>query len=480
MSDVLRSLREREGWRPGQAYILRYTDNQPDDTEIGLLGSMENGIDEKNMSVSGVLSTDIRSRDGDRLLSLGVDLSEFLPVPSATLNHNNNIPLGKAKNRNGESTLRVSNGIVDVETFFTQGNHACQQWFALVVDNVIRGLSIQAKPIWSLAIEDFDQNTKRFLGHTFPKSIMRGYSHVVNPDNLECLVRALEPTSRFDGGPLVPEIVRALQPFAPPKVPWSNGWTPEKTMPDKPADATRTVDQIKPSPAVKYNIGDLTDVTFEELETLRAMLPTDPAIKIKFRDKELTQLQIELIRKAEIKRGPPMEPAAQETASNSDTGGDDSDEGDEMKPGAQRCMECYHALRAAHEIHRSNAEAEEEWSPLREGFAKVADGLEGHRDAIRAMAEKHYPDVEFGFDEEETPEGQQDKEPKGKENETPAARSLKQGRLAFLKRFLRSCGLVRSRELAELKKLEPVFDTIQKQQKEILRNQRRMDSRRLV
>ena len=427
--DKLRTVTPNQ-WNPARAYLLR--DAQAE-SEIGLANTMANeSIDVKTMSVEGVISTDSRSLDRDILESAGVDLSHFSATPTFFLNHNLDLPLGKAMDPSGKLTVRLEGSQLVTRSYFAQSSMVAGQYFALVAEGVLRGLSIRARPDWSAAVEvyDTDKLPPTFMGMRFPKSLMLEYSHVTLPDNRECVTRAL--SKQFDGKPLCEEIVRALKPFELVAPPWANGWTPETKDMSTPAATT--------TPAV-------TPATTPAPDVARDGGTKNPSPDATPREKVTN---------------PTREGAEDKKA-------EDNGEEIEMLPGAKALSEVHAAFQAHQQSARAVGDLAKSWmgkmenESVRDILESIHGEMTKHSDEMgeyvqmcRDAIEKEYPDLKMEFEDEPD-----ETKPEAEKENADAERVAKS---VFWARFAKRSAAVRDAQLDELKELEPVFARILREQ----------------
>jgi phage head maturation protease len=252
-SKLMNRLKQESGqFRPEHAYVVRDSgaDGRPLLGKATLAAVDYSGIDQAAMSVPCIISTTDRDRYGDWIESRGCLTEQYAVNPVVLLNHNSGgLPIGKAEDTNGNLTVRIEDKRVLARTFFSQRSETAAQVFHLNVERVMRGVSVGFNPIPEDTEEVYDQSSPpQFLGNLFSRWHLVEYSHVTIPANYMCTnleeagwvaekLRTLLSRNLIDGRPIVPELVRSLSPFVPPR---SLPWTPATSrQPEtrKPIDA---------------------------------------------------------------------------------------------------------------------------------------------------------------------------------------------------------------------------------------------------
>lgn len=242
----VRSCQQGSPWDARWAYPLRDVDASP--MALGKLDAVaDDAIDLAAMSVHCVVNTPALDRYGTVIVPAGCDFQEYKSVPVVLCNHSSwSLPIGKAEDPNRNCTVEVSPEAVTARTFFTQSVELAVQVFHLIAERIFRGVSVGFDPDFD-AIEwilDDEETPPRIVGAIFHRWKMLEYSHVTIPANPECTTRALH-RGRVDGRPMLPEIKRALEPFALTRQLWTGGYDPETRSMSQPTNPPPAA----PSPA---------------------------------------------------------------------------------------------------------------------------------------------------------------------------------------------------------------------------------------
>ncbi len=157
------------------------------------------------MSCRVVISTSSPDRSDDVVVTKGIDLGDHSRNPMVLLNHDRNMPVGFAEDPMGKYTVRlVGDNRLEAETYFSKATQLGEQAFQLVERKVLRGASIGFLPIAGMV-------QKRERGTMYKAAKLVEYSHLVLPDNQDCLVQAVE--KGLGGKPLVTQLRDMLTPY---------------------------------------------------------------------------------------------------------------------------------------------------------------------------------------------------------------------------------------------------------------------------
>lgn len=114
----------------------------------------EKTVDRGSMSVTCVLTTPDRDRQGDIVEPLGCDTSDHESNPIVMFHHgrDHKLPIGKAEDKNGNYTVKLVHGPDNVPrlvgtTFFSQSSPFASDVFGLVAEDILRGVSVGFDPI---------------------------------------------------------------------------------------------------------------------------------------------------------------------------------------------------------------------------------------------------------------------------------------------------------------------------------------------
>ncbi len=156
------------------------------------------------MAAKITISTEIFDRSGDEVIQKGWELSDHRRIPVALLNHIRTMPVGNLEDPLRQYTCKLHNGQLEGETFFSQHTKLGEQGFRLVESGVLRGVSPGFMPG---VVEKSAAGGRRFVsGHRLIE-----VSHVVLPDNQDCIVTAVE--KGFGGKQLCDPLLDLLRPY---------------------------------------------------------------------------------------------------------------------------------------------------------------------------------------------------------------------------------------------------------------------------
>ncbi len=215
-------------------------------------------VNESKCEVMSLISSPGEDRQGDILLPLGCDLTEYKTNPVVLFNHGKNwaLPIAMALSDQGECTVQPREDGIYATSKFIQSNAFAMEVFDMCVKGYLRG--------WSVGFQAFPDGVKKVrnaqtgaVNTVFERYKMFEYSATPTPVNAEALTVAVQKS-------LSPLVKEAFADFVLPKPGIYNGVTiqqinkgatmePKKDdelKPDtKSADAGETTpsDEIKPA-----------------------------------------------------------------------------------------------------------------------------------------------------------------------------------------------------------------------------------------
>ena len=224
-------------------------------------------IDRGSMSVTCVLTTPDRDRQGDIVEPLGCDTGDHESNPIVMFHHgrDHKLPIGKAEDPNGNYTVKLIHGPDNTPrlvgtTYFSQSSPFASDVFGLVAEDILRGVSVGFDPIdegpRSHVVEEIgDSPTLDRPALRFKSWKLLEYSHTPLGVNREALTVAVHKS--HDGSRVIhPKLLKFLEPYASPRrVTVAGGWQParvEKSMPmddDNYDDADPTAGGADPTEA---------------------------------------------------------------------------------------------------------------------------------------------------------------------------------------------------------------------------------------
>ena len=177
--------------------------------------------DEKKMTATVTISTERPDRSREVLVANGGYLENHKGNPVVLLNHQKLLPTGKAEDRETKAyTVQKGQGRLDAVTYFDQHTQLGEHGFELVNSGTFRGLSV--------GFLEYPNAIEKGHDSRGPVRIIKEwelleYSHLLIPDNPDCLVRAVE--KGFGGKPLNATLRDYLIPFIPKRpVVVQSGW----------------------------------------------------------------------------------------------------------------------------------------------------------------------------------------------------------------------------------------------------------------
>jgi hypothetical protein len=145
------------------------------------------------MAVTVTISTQNEDRSGDIVVTSGIDTSNHAKSPCVFYDHalaHIKIPVGKAKDPQGNYTVTLLPGKVVARTYFAQSIPEGEQVYRLIEEGILCGASIGFKPLegYDLPVTSHFQQQ---AGMVLRRTELLEYSHTPIPDNPDCLVEAL-------------------------------------------------------------------------------------------------------------------------------------------------------------------------------------------------------------------------------------------------------------------------------------------------
>ncbi len=181
--------------------------------------------DGRKMTATITISTQAIDRSREVLMTDGGKLDNHRRNPVVLLAHKKDMPTGKAENRDTkEYSVKRLPGRLDATTYFDQHTELGEHGFRLCDSGTFRGASVGFFEVPG-AIE------KGHDGDGYPVRIIKEwdlleYSHLLIPDNPECIIRAVE--KGFGGKALNETLLGYLKPLIPERpVVVTGGWEAE-------------------------------------------------------------------------------------------------------------------------------------------------------------------------------------------------------------------------------------------------------------
>src|SRR5688572_26103412 len=181
--------------------------------------------DAGKMTANVTISTQNIDRSREVLVTDGIKLDNHKANPVVLIAHQKTLPTGKAENRDSrEYTVTRHPGRLEAVTYFDQHTEFGEHGFRLVESGTFRGASVGFLEMPGM-IEKGHHN-----GHPvriIKESELLEYSHLLIPDNPDCLVRAVE--KGFGGHQLNATLKDYLIPMIPKRpVVVQSGWDGER------------------------------------------------------------------------------------------------------------------------------------------------------------------------------------------------------------------------------------------------------------
>lgn len=186
-------------------------------------------VNEREMSVTCVLATARPDRQGDIVEPRGADFAEHRLNPVVLFHHGKggHLPIGKAEDARGNYTVRLAKSrdgddVLLGTTHFSQKNQFAQDVFALVAEDILRGVSVgfdpkddggrREKSVEILGDSpSLDRPAMRFKSWTLLE-----YSHTPIGVNREALTVAVRKAMDGSRG-MDPRLLKFLTPYAAPR-----------------------------------------------------------------------------------------------------------------------------------------------------------------------------------------------------------------------------------------------------------------------
>jgi hypothetical protein len=188
-------------------------------------------FDEGRMSAKGLLTTTARDRDGDIVEVTGIDTTWHKLNPVVLLDHGKSygLPIGITEDPDGNYTVIIDAdaGEATQETFFDQKSEFVQQIYHLYCSKMLRGNSVQFKPL-DYSILPADLKNGHRSGRHIKRCQLMEVSWTALPCNQEA-VTSLISKGMIGSRPLEPQIKSLLTPYILESKVWSPGATMEKS-----------------------------------------------------------------------------------------------------------------------------------------------------------------------------------------------------------------------------------------------------------
>lgn len=180
-------------------------------------GAVLQGVDEKRMAATFVISTEGEDRVGDVMVASGCrsHLKSFEANPRVFFNHQEwPLPIASARDPKGKLALQIEDRQIVSTAYFHGKTKESSQVFALVAAKELETASIGFRPIKGEPMtKDRDANDLTWPGMRFDEWELLEWSVVGVPANGEAIARRLS-LGRIGKEQLSPDLVKALQPFA--------------------------------------------------------------------------------------------------------------------------------------------------------------------------------------------------------------------------------------------------------------------------
>lgn len=183
------------------------------------------GVDTKAMFVEGILSTPADDADGDSVNPYGGIFERHQKNPVVLLNHNvKGLPIGRAETPDGRYTVRVNaaGDAVVGRCYFTDKNPLSYEVFSLYAEKIMRGWSINFRPMEAVLRPDPGVKGKR-RGYSIAKWDLMEYSAVTIPNNPDTLAQRVSKGFHHS---VNDELTIILRPYCTPAKVWAHGWAP--------------------------------------------------------------------------------------------------------------------------------------------------------------------------------------------------------------------------------------------------------------
>lgn len=207
-----------------------------DDTLAYIVPDAKPRVNAGKMCATVTITTETLDRDGDVIVTKGVDLTDHKNNPVVFLAHRPMLVVGKAEDPMGNYTVKaVGTNRIDATTYFCKSSRLGEEAFRLVEEGIFRGASIGFSPV--TAIVEKRVNPNGIDGKTYKRCRPHEYSHLPNNSNPECLVRVVE--KGFGGKRLCDPLYELLAPLVPERSPVvRGGFDPKVTKAMNPDDDT--------------------------------------------------------------------------------------------------------------------------------------------------------------------------------------------------------------------------------------------------
>ena len=189
--------------------------------------------DSRAMRARALLATESRDRQGDVIITGGIDLTHHRQAPVVLIDHGkwHSLPIGKTVDRLGEYSVQYdpADKVLWQTTTFSQHSEIAAQVFGLIEEGIIKGNSVGLRPIEVDSLEAdpdeghyVDPNTGR-AGRLVLRSELAEASWCAVPVNPDAAYAAIEKS--WNGSSLDKSLQFALRAQLPARPVWSNGWS---------------------------------------------------------------------------------------------------------------------------------------------------------------------------------------------------------------------------------------------------------------
>ena len=208
-------------------------------------------IDLATMRVTAIVCTPSVDRQSESILPEGIETDDFARNACILWEHgfdgNISTPIAKGIGPDGKLGLRLVNGALEGDAFFTNKDQHSAQIFALISEGIVKATSVHVIPTESR--QERDESGAQLVT-VYPRSKLLEWSFGRLGVNSEALVKLLS-RGRINNEPLSESLAKSLRPYAPrAKGNQVQGFNPlEDSMPaDKPTDTKPKTDPNGGSP----------------------------------------------------------------------------------------------------------------------------------------------------------------------------------------------------------------------------------------
>ena len=172
-------------------------------------------IDLATMRVTAIVCTPSVDRQSESILPEGIETDDFARNACILWEHgfdgNISTPIAKGIGPDGKLGLRLVNGALEGDAFFTNKDQHSAQIFALISEGIVKATSVHVIPTESR--QERDESGAQLVT-VYPRSKLLEWSFGRLGVNSEALVKLLS-RGRINNEPLSESLAKSLRPYAP-------------------------------------------------------------------------------------------------------------------------------------------------------------------------------------------------------------------------------------------------------------------------